>query len=77
MTPATTWLPEWTTFVAEIAVQPTVNGMVEIGGPEKFKMCEIVRRALEASGDGREVVRAGRERDSEQRCETTQAQPSA
>ncbi|MBA4107445.1 MAG: NmrA family transcriptional regulator [Pirellula sp.] len=44
------------TALAEIAVQPPVNGMVEIGGPEKFKMFEIVRRALEASGDGREVV---------------------
>jgi uncharacterized protein YbjT (DUF2867 family) len=42
--------------LAEIAVQPPMNGMVEIGGPEKFKMFEIVRRALEASGDGREVV---------------------
>jgi uncharacterized protein YbjT (DUF2867 family) len=44
------------TALAEIAVQPPVNGMVEIGGPEKFKMFEIVRRALEASGDEREVV---------------------
>ena len=42
--------------LAEIAVQPPVNGMVEIGGPEKFKLFEIVRRALAASGDGREVV---------------------
>jgi len=42
--------------LAEIAVQPPVNGMVEIGGPEKFKMFEIVRRALEASHDTREVV---------------------
>jgi uncharacterized protein YbjT (DUF2867 family) len=42
--------------LAEIAVQPPANGMVEIGGPEKFKMFEIVRRALEANHDGREVV---------------------
>jgi uncharacterized protein YbjT (DUF2867 family) len=42
--------------LAEIAVQPPANGMVEIGGPEKFKMFEIVRRALEASHDTREVV---------------------
>jgi uncharacterized protein YbjT (DUF2867 family) len=42
--------------LAEIAVEPAVNGMIEIGGPEKFKMFEIVRRALEASHDGREVV---------------------
>jgi uncharacterized protein YbjT (DUF2867 family) len=42
--------------LAEIAVQPPVNGMVEIGGPEKFQMFEIVRRALEASQDTREVV---------------------
>jgi uncharacterized protein YbjT (DUF2867 family) len=44
------------TALAEIALQPPVNGMVEIGGPEKFKVFEIVRRALEASCDGREVV---------------------
>jgi uncharacterized protein YbjT (DUF2867 family) len=42
--------------LAEIAVQPPVNGTVEIGGPDKFKLFAIVRRALEASGDGREVV---------------------
>ena len=37
-------------------MQPPANGMVEIGGPEKFKMFEIVRRALEANADEREVV---------------------
>jgi hypothetical protein len=42
--------------LAEIVVQPPVNGAVEVGGLEKFKLIEIVLRALEANQDARQVV---------------------
>jgi len=42
--------------VGRIAVGPPVNGIVEIGGPEKFRMDELVRRRLAALRDPREVV---------------------
>jgi uncharacterized protein YbjT (DUF2867 family) len=42
--------------VARAAVAAPVNGIVEIGGPEKLSMADFVRRALEARGDTREVV---------------------
>jgi hypothetical protein len=33
-----------------------VNGIVEVAGPEQFRMDELVRRALKAQNDPREVV---------------------
>ena len=42
--------------VARVAVGSPVNGMVEVGGPEKFHLDELVRRYLTASKDPREVV---------------------
>ena len=42
--------------VARIAVGTPVNGIVEIAGPEKFRLDELVRRFLSAIGDSREVV---------------------
>ncbi|MBW8758772.1 MAG: SDR family oxidoreductase [Burkholderiales bacterium] len=33
-----------------------VNGVVEIGGPERFRMAELVRRYLDMKGDPRKVV---------------------
>jgi uncharacterized protein YbjT (DUF2867 family) len=33
-----------------------VNGTIEIGGPEKFRLDELVRRALAAFQDPREVI---------------------
>jgi hypothetical protein len=33
-----------------------MNGIVEVGGPEKFRLDELVRQALVASRDPREVV---------------------
>ena len=33
-----------------------VNGIVEVGGPEKFHLDELVRRGLAACKDPREVV---------------------
>jgi len=42
--------------VARIAVGPPVNGIVEIAGPEQFRVDELVRRRLAALKDSREVV---------------------
>ena len=42
--------------VARVAVGAPLNGTVEIGGPEKFRMDELVRRRLASLNDSREVV---------------------
>jgi len=42
--------------VGRIAVGPPVNGTVEIGGPEQFRLNELVRRRLATLKDSREVV---------------------
>jgi uncharacterized protein YbjT (DUF2867 family) len=43
--------------VAEVALAPPRNGIVEIAGPERAPVDEIVARYLKAVGDPREVVR--------------------
>src|SRR5215472_3258172 len=43
--------------VAEVALAPPRNGIVEIAGPERVPFNEIVARYLKAVGDPREVVR--------------------
>jgi uncharacterized protein YbjT (DUF2867 family) len=42
--------------VGRIAVGPPINGTVEIGGPEPFRLDELVRRRLTSLNDSREVV---------------------
>ncbi len=42
--------------LARIAVAQPVNGMVEIAGPEQFRVDELVRRRLDSLKDSREVV---------------------
>jgi uncharacterized protein YbjT (DUF2867 family) len=42
--------------VGRIALSSPVNGTVEVGGPEKFRLDELVRRGLAAWEDPREVV---------------------
>jgi uncharacterized protein YbjT (DUF2867 family) len=42
--------------VARVAIGSPLNRTVEIGGPEKFRLDELVRRALAAWKDPREVV---------------------
>ena len=42
--------------VARIATGSPVNGTVEVGGPEKFRLDELVRQGLAAGKDPREVV---------------------
>ena len=39
-----------------IVMSPPVNGMVEIGGPEKLPLDELIRRDLAARKDPREVI---------------------
>jgi uncharacterized protein YbjT (DUF2867 family) len=43
-------------IVAEVALAPPRNGIVEIAGPERAPFNEIVARYLKAVGDSREVV---------------------
>ena len=42
--------------LAGIAMGSPVNGTVEVGGPERFQLDEIVRRELAARNDPREVI---------------------
>lgn len=42
--------------LADLAVAPPVNGMVEVAGPEPLPLDELARRAMAASGDKRPVV---------------------
>ena len=44
-------------IVADVAIAPPRNGIVEIGGPERAPFNDIVARYLKAVGDPREVVR--------------------
>jgi uncharacterized protein YbjT (DUF2867 family) len=42
--------------VARVAVAPPLNGIREVGGPERVRMSEFIPAALAASGEDREVV---------------------
>ena len=42
--------------VGRIAVGPPVNGIIEIGGPEQFRLDELVRRRLASLNDSRQVI---------------------
>jgi uncharacterized protein YbjT (DUF2867 family) len=42
--------------VARVAVGPPVNGVVEVAGPDTFQLDELIRRALAARDDPREVI---------------------
>jgi len=42
--------------LADITLAPPVNGMVEVGGPERFKFAEFITRALQGQKDKRNVV---------------------
>ena len=42
--------------VARVAVGQPVNGIVEVGGPEQFRVDELVRRRLASLKDHREVI---------------------
>jgi uncharacterized protein YbjT (DUF2867 family) len=42
--------------LAEVAVSEPVNGIVELGGPEQFRLDELARRVLRANNDARPVT---------------------
>jgi uncharacterized protein YbjT (DUF2867 family) len=42
--------------VARVAVGAPVNGIVEVAGPEQFRLDELARRYLGAHGDPRSVI---------------------
>lgn len=42
--------------LASIAVSPPVNGIVEIAGPERVSLAELLKRFLIISGDSRQVL---------------------
>jgi len=42
--------------VGRIAVGPPLNRIVEVAGPEEFRLDELIRRSLSAIDDPREVV---------------------
>lgn len=42
--------------VGKVAVGKPLNGTVEVGGPERFRLDEFIRRGLKARNDPREVV---------------------
>ena len=44
------------TAVAKVAVEPPVNGTIEIGGPKAFRLDELVRQRLTSLNDPREVI---------------------
>ncbi len=44
------------TAVCKVAVEPPVNGTVEVAGPERFRLDELIRRGLSARNDPREVI---------------------
>lgn len=43
-------------FVAEAALAAPANGIIEIAGPERARLCDFVARYLKAIGDSRTVV---------------------
>jgi uncharacterized protein YbjT (DUF2867 family) len=42
--------------VVVAALNAPANGITEVGGPEQFRMPDLIRTALTARGDTREVV---------------------
>jgi uncharacterized protein YbjT (DUF2867 family) len=42
--------------VGQVAVGSPVNGIVEVAGPERFRLDELIRRGLSARNDPREVI---------------------
>ena len=44
------------TAVGRVAVDVPVNGTVEVAGPEQFRFDELIRQALAARNDPRQVV---------------------
>ncbi|MET0465993.1 MAG: SDR family oxidoreductase [Chitinophagaceae bacterium] len=47
---------EVASFVVDILLESPTNGIIEIGGPEKFSMAELGERYMESRGDERVVT---------------------
>jgi len=45
--------------LADVTVGSPVNGTIEVAGPERFHLDDLVRRVLKATGDAREVITDG------------------
>jgi uncharacterized protein YbjT (DUF2867 family) len=45
--------------LATIVVRPPVNGLVEVAGPERVSMADLVQRYLRKTGDARQVLADG------------------
>ncbi|HWK49547.1 MAG TPA: SDR family oxidoreductase [Steroidobacter sp.] len=43
--------------LAELALGAPVNGIIEVAGPERFRLDELVQRVLNANGDTRTVIK--------------------
>jgi uncharacterized protein YbjT (DUF2867 family) len=42
--------------VARVAVNPPLNGRLEIAGPDRLRFDEVIRRRLQALNDSRQVI---------------------
>jgi uncharacterized protein YbjT (DUF2867 family) len=42
--------------LADVTLGAPLNGIVEVGGPERYRMNDLVRRVMESKGDTREVI---------------------
>jgi uncharacterized protein YbjT (DUF2867 family) len=42
--------------LADVALGAPINGLIEVAGPEKFRLDELVRRVLRTKSDAREVT---------------------
>jgi uncharacterized protein YbjT (DUF2867 family) len=42
--------------LADLATAPARNGMIEFGGPECFRLDEIIQRVMQAADDSRQVI---------------------
>jgi uncharacterized protein YbjT (DUF2867 family) len=63
--------------VGRIAMGPPVNGTIEVGGPERFRLDEFIRRDLAARKDPREVIADAHARFLHLRSRNTNLQPAA
>jgi uncharacterized protein YbjT (DUF2867 family) len=42
--------------LAQVAIDPPVNGVVEIAGPDQFRLDKLIRDVLAARGDPRQII---------------------
>jgi uncharacterized protein YbjT (DUF2867 family) len=59
----------WLAYVSTHPGGPPVNGTVEVGGPETFRLDELIRRDLQELDDPREVIMDPEARDFDAEAE--------